>query len=382
MLLDQLNTLSEKINLPFAIKMPDAKEIKLGERLGQPSFQISINNQRGLSALNTGTELKICEAYMNKDIDLNGSVDMMKLLEITQLFAKEHPLYVRLSKWMNYFRDQVQINRQSIAKHYEFDDDFYLYFLDKTRAYSHGIFMHDQESLEVANTRKLEFAMTSCHVSPGSKVLDIGAGWGCAIEYFGSRNIAIDGITISNHSFQFISNLIKNKRLNQSNISKIDFLNFKAPAHSYDAILSLGTLEHLPDYQRVLTRCSELLREGAYAYFDASATDSTQLVNSYFIDKYIFSGNHKCLDIHAFLNAVKHSDFELISLHNDRHNYYLTLKGWAQNLDRHKDEIIQRWDETLYRKFQLYFWGCCYAMAKNQLQAYRVVLRKKVTAQP
>lgn len=378
MFLNSLARLGDLIKTSFIIKLPDANEIKVGENYGNPEFQIVIKNQKGLHALKSGKELSICEAYIYNYIDLEGKVDMLKILEITKLFSKENPLYTLWSRLTYMFQNQVFINQKSIAKHYELDDEFYLYFLDKTRAYSHGIFLSDEEDLETANLRKLDFAKESCHLAEGAKVLDIGTGWGCAVENLGSKGIHVDAITISEHSARFVTNLIERNNLTHCQVFKIDFLDYKPPtSEGYDALFSLGTLEHLPNYELVLSKCSTLLKEGGYAYFDASAIDSGKLINSQFIDKHIFPGNHQCLDIYRFLAAVKNSHFELISLHNDTHNYFLTLKAWANNLERHKEEIIKRWDESLYRKFQLYFWGCCHGMANNELQAYRIVLRKK-----
>ncbi|MDP3561808.1 MAG: class I SAM-dependent methyltransferase [Legionellaceae bacterium] len=378
MFLNLLTSFGDTIKTSFLIKLPNSKEIKIGESYGKPAFQVIINNEQGLRALKSGNELKICEAYIYQDFDLIGKIDMMKLLEVTKLFSKEHAVLSWLSQWIYFFQDQIHINKRSIAEHYELDDEFYLLFLDKTRAYSHGIFQNDEESLDIANARKLDFAMTSCQLSPGQKVLDIGTGWGCIVEHLGSHGIHVNALTISKHSADFVANLIKNKNLAHCEVNQIDFLNYNpALTESYDAVFSLGTLEHLPDYDKVLSKCSTLLKSGGYAYFDASAIASTRGINSRFIDKYIFPGNHRCLDIFRFLNAVKNSSFDLISLHNDTHNYYLTLKTWANNLDQHKDNITQRWGELTYRKFQLYFWGCCHAMANNKLQAYRIVLRKK-----
>ena len=378
MFLNALANFGDTIKTSFLIKLPNSDEVKIGEAYGKPTFQIIINNEQGLHALQSGSELKISEAYIYQHIDLTGEIDMLKLLNITALFSKEHAIISWLSQLPYLFKNQILINRKSIAEHYEFDDDFYLSFLDKTRAYSHGIFHNDDEDLYIANLRKLDFAMNSCLLSPGKKVLDIGTGWGCAVEHLGNNGIGVNALTISEHSANFVSKLIKDKNFSNCQVHQVDFLSYNPLlTEGYDAIVSLGTLEHLPNYDRVLSKCSTLLKDGGYAYFDASAIASTRAVNSRFIDKYIFQGNHQCLDIHRFLDSVKHSRFDLISLHNDTHNYYLTLKAWANNLDNKKDEIIQRWSESTYRKFQLYFWGCCHGMLNNKLQAYRIVLRKK-----
>jgi len=377
MFINLLQTLSEKIKSAFSIILPGNKEVKLGEQYGDSAFQIRVNNKKGLSALKSGDELKISEAYIYGDIDLEGHIDMLKLLEITRLFTRNYPFVIALSRISYFFNNQLLINKKSISQHYEFDNDFYLMFLDKTRTYSHGIFIDDNESHEQAENRKLEFALTSCHLSPGQRALDIGAGWGNIVEYVGSRGIHVDAVTLSDKSENFIAQLIREKNLSNCRVMKIDFLQYSLPkGEKYDALFSLGTLEHLPDYKRALKKCAELLKDGGYAYFDASAKITGER-GSYFIERHIFPGNHELLDVYKFIEAVRNSPFELMFVNNDTHSYYLTLMHWAINLDKHKDEIIKRWGKTLYRKFQLYFWGCCFGMLHNEIQAYRVVLRKR-----
>ena len=49
-------------------------------------------------------------------------------------------------------------------------------------------------------------------------------------------------------------------------------------------------------------------------------------------------------------------------------------KHWAENLDRHREEIVERWGEALYRTFRLYLWGCVDGFARDVIQAYRLTL--------
>lgn len=373
-----LNQLSEKIKSGFSVILPNSKEMKFGEQYANSTFQIVIKNEKGLQAIKSTDELKISEAYIYGDIDLSGNIDMVKLLEINCYFSKKYPLVIVWSRFISFFSDQILINKKSISQHYEFDNDFYLMFLDKTRTYSHGIFTDDNEPHEQAALRKLEFALQSCHLVPGKKVLDIGVGWGNMVEFLGSKGIHVDAVTLSYQSEIFLNKLIEEKKLSNCRVFRKDFLEYKlANGETYDALFSLGTLEHLPNYKRALQKCAELLKPGGYAYFDASAKISGER-GSYFIERHIFPGNHELLDIYGFIAAVENSPFELIFLNNDRHSYYLTLLHWAKNLDNHKDEIIKRWGKTLYRKFQIYFWGCCVGMLHNEIQAYRIVLRKRI----
>ena len=70
-------------------------------------------------------------------------------------------------------------NQFAILAHYQLGDDFYLSFIDnRWRFYSHGLFHHDDESLEDASEHKLERMYASLRLRPGMRLLDIGAGWG------------------------------------------------------------------------------------------------------------------------------------------------------------------------------------------------------------
>jgi len=59
---------------------------------------------------------------------------------------------------------------------------------------------------------------------------------------------------------------------------------------------------------------------------------------------------------------------------NDRHNYMLTTKHWAESLGRHLDAIVGRWGERLYRRFRLYLWGCVHSFSIDEVTAYRLLL--------
>ena len=68
------------------------------------------------------------------------------------------------------------------------------------------------------------------------------------------------------------------------------------------------------------------------------------------------------------------SPFYLRGVWDDRNSYFLTLKHWAENLDRGRAVVEERWGKALYRKFQVYLWGAADGMRLDRNQAYRVVL--------
>jgi cyclopropane-fatty-acyl-phospholipid synthase len=91
--------------------------------------------------------------------------------------------------------------------------------------------------------------------------------------------------------------------------------------------------------------------------------------------RYIYPGNSAPLLLHQYLKQVAHSPFELLSVTDDRHNYYLTCREWARRLDARREEIIANWGEPLYRRFRLFLWGSAASFDTGIVQAYRWVLK-------
>jgi cyclopropane-fatty-acyl-phospholipid synthase len=91
--------------------------------------------------------------------------------------------------------------------------------------------------------------------------------------------------------------------------------------------------------------------------------------------RYVFEGNGSLLYLHEFLAEVASSPFQLLGVWDDRHNYYLTTKAWAEKLDFYREEIELRWGKRLYRIFQLYLWGSAQGFNSGVIDAYRVVLK-------
>lgn len=113
----------------------------------------------------------------------------------------------------------------------------------------------------------------------------------------------------------------------------------------------------------------------ARLYLDASAFREKH-VKPTFVSRYVFPGDHSYFCLHDFLAAVAKTHLDVSAVLDDRHNYYLTCKAWAENLEAAREEITRRWGEALYRRFQLYLWGSAYAFLNRGMEAYRVVLER------
>jgi cyclopropane-fatty-acyl-phospholipid synthase len=147
------------------------------------------------------------------------------------------------------------------------------------------------------------------------------------------------------------------------------------PGEKFDAVVILGVMEHLPDYQRLLSHLNELMTDEARVYMDFAATRKKFELPA-FAFQYIFEGNHTPVHMPGLVLATNESPYEMILIQNDRLSYFLTLKAWARNLDDARDQLVKKVGLKVYRVFQLYLWSTASALLRGRLESYRVVLQK------
>ena len=360
--------------LTFAIRDADGRTRNFGN--GVPGFTLVIKNQNGLAALSTGQLMTVAEAYMLGNLDLEG--DLERVFKLRTVFSDSNPMRYAWRFLQPLLFGQVKTDLSSIAAHYDYDQDFYLLFLDERhRCYSQAVFERDDEPLEEAMTRKLDFALDSVGARPGDRVLDIGGGWGAFNEYAGKKGIHVTSLTISKESKGFLEGLIARESLS-CEVKMEHFLEHRVD-RPYDAIVNLGVTEHLPDYEATLQQYLRLVKPGGKIYLDASASRKKN-DHSAFLEKYIYPGNGSLMCLHEYLTELAKTPLRLLGVWDDRRSYGLTTRGWAERLDRNREEIERRWGSPLYRKFQLYLWGCVDAFERDLVQAYRLVLEKPASS--
>jgi len=351
-------------------RMPGGVVVPMGS--GPPAFRVDAATERGVAAMESLDELRIARAYCDGDLNLEG--DILAALSLRTALTDRHPFLRFWSERLQPFlRGQVECDREWIQDHYDEDPAFYQMFLDrKYRCYSQAQFAGSAEPLETGIERKLSAAVESTGLRPGSRVLDVGAGWGAFVEFAGRLGIQVTALTICRVSERFVSGLIARQGLPCQVI--YEHLLEHRSAEPYDAIVNLGVTEHLPDYRATIGVYARILKSGGRIYLDASAARSRQSTATATL---IFSGNGRFLNLPEYVRAVHDSPFEILALGNDTEDYRRTMECWASNLDEARATIIERFGERQYRRFRLYLWAGAHAFSKRELEAYHMVLRKR-----
>ncbi|HEX5596006.1 MAG TPA: class I SAM-dependent methyltransferase [Micromonosporaceae bacterium] len=356
--------------VPFAVAVPGGTHTFGG---GDPVFTIRVRHPQGAQALASLDQFGVAVAYLRGWLDVDG--DLAAALRMRGFFRDVHPIAF-LSRFTPgaLFHGRKEDDRRAISRHYDEESEFFLTFLDRRhRCYTQGVFVTDDEPLEDAMTRKMDLALEAIGVQPGDRVLEIGGGWGAFAEHAARRGIQVTTTTLARESEKFLTEFFEREQLPVRVVRQHIF-----GYHSdqpYDAIVNMGVTEHLPDYRTTLRKYAELLRPGGRIYLDALAMRRKHLVST-FMKRYIYPGNSAPLLLHQYLRQVARSPFELLSVTDDRHNYFLTCREWARRLDAAREEIVARWGEPLYRRFRLFLWGSAVGFDTGMVQAYRWVLRR------
>jgi cyclopropane-fatty-acyl-phospholipid synthase len=319
------------------------------------------------------TELRLGDAYVRGAIDVDG--DFPALLGVREALRFGLAPSAKLRFAADYLlRPPARVNRQSIGGHYTFGDDFYLTFVDRRyRLYSQCLFAADGDTLEDAAERKLESMWSRLDPQPGTRLLDIGGGWGGVTQYCVPRGLHVTSLTLTQDSAAYIRALIADGGL-AGDVVVEDVLEHR-PAEPYDHAVMHGVIEHIPNYRRFCERLWDLLTPGGRLYLDASAAREKFAISP-FSRKYIWPGTHCFMALQDLLGEALLNGFEIVEVQRETRDYQRTIEHWARRLDAAHDEIAERWSEELYRAFRVYLWGGWHALGTNRLQAYHVVLER------
>jgi cyclopropane-fatty-acyl-phospholipid synthase len=368
---------------PFELRLDDGSVHRLdggvaGDGAGheaEPRFAIAIVNTRGASALGSLDELRIAEAYLRGDLDIEG--DFLACLDLRRIFSSRHALLSLLRFATPLVLGQRRNDLTLVPRHYDFGNEFYFAFLDKwVGLYSQALYTAEHQPLEQAVRNKLDYILEICRLQPGSHVLDVGGGWGALEKYAGGKGIDATMLTISVEQFKYLSEWTTRHGLPCRLKVVYESIFAYQPQEQYDAIVLLGVMEHLPDYPRLFARFEQLLRPGGRVYMDFSAARKKFNVSA-FTFRYVFPGNHTPVYLPGLLKAANATGFEPVALHNDRHSYYLTLQAWARNLEAARHDVVPLVGEQVYRLFRLYLWGGAHQLERDgSLESYRVVFQR------
>jgi cyclopropane-fatty-acyl-phospholipid synthase len=357
----------ERCGVNLTIVVPGLDPIPIGS---QPErVRVTFHSEAAAATLASRDHVRLAEAYLAGEIDIEG--DLLEIVKVTDELDMNTPLRHKL--WLGLqlrLRDRLAYDRESIAVQYDHPPEFYLPWLDRWRAYSHGFYTTPDDTLTEAQERKMSFAIDALGLEPGMQVLDMGSGWGCFVEFAGRRGIRVHGITISEAQYRYVSELISRENLPCS-VELVNLLEYR-PLTRFDGAVFLGTLEHVPEYDRVIEFLSTHLAPGSRFYADFCASRHSFAIGR-FMKKYLWPGPITYMDVGRLVRKLIAAGFNIHELQDDTMNYAYTIRSWGDGMELHRKALAELTTEATVRAYLLFLRGSYHFLSTNRTQAYHLV---------
>ena len=373
---DILVTFLERFtDYPFLVKL-NGKEYKIGE--GTPEFTVKFNKSIPKTKLLTSTSLALGEAYMDKDLEIEGDL----------YYALDHFLG-QLGKFSTDENALKKIMHSSVSKknqekevtsHYDIGNDFYRLWLDETMSYSCGYFRHPDDTLYQAQVNKVDYILEKLNLKEGMTLLDIGCGWGfLLIEAAKKYKIKGVGITLSHEQCKEFERRIEEEGLQaQLKVELMDYRDLPKSGYTFDRVVSVGMVEHVgrANYQLFNDCVKAVLKDGGtfLLHFISALKEHA---GDPWIKKYIFPGG-TVPSLREMVSCMAEDDFHIMDIENLRLHYNKTLLCWADNFHRHMEEEKKMFDERFLRMWDLYLNACAATFHNGIIDIHQIVATKGI----
>jgi cyclopropane-fatty-acyl-phospholipid synthase len=355
--------------VPVRVTYPDGRVLG-GGRPGSPEFEV-VRPAAFFARLGRDAKIGFGDAYMAGDWRAGSGTDLADLL--TPFASRLTTLIPAPLQRLRVLADRpvppdqentVDGSRANIAAHYDLSNELFAAFLDPTMSYSCAWFDDSEPiaaatGLEEAQLRKIDGILDLAGVQAGTRVLEIGSGWGSLAVRAAQRGAQVTTITLSREQM-----LLARERVAAAGLSglvEVRVQDYREVEGEYDAIVSVEMIEavgeaYWPAYFAALDR---LLAPGGRIGIQAitMAHDRFLATRRSFswIQKHIFPGG-----IIPSLQAVgdtlaAHTTLRVTRQRELRPHYARTLRLWRERfLDQWPHIHAEGFNEAFRRMWEFY----------------------------
>lgn len=262
--------------------------------------------------------------------------------------------------------NSVGNTRSNIARHYDLSNDLFAAFLDETLTYSSGLFASDRHAAQAgftdladAQRAKIDRLLDQAGVGPGTRLLEIGTGWGELCLRAAARGAQVHSITLSSEQRELAWRRVCAAGLGER--VRIDLLDYREVRGRYDAVVSVEMIEAVGReyWETYFQAIDRLLVPGGRAAIQAITMPHQRMLASAgtytWVHKYIFPGG-QLPSVQALRSAAQRDTGLRVrdELSFGRH-YAATLALWRQQFAGNRRRVADLgFDGTFMRLWDLY----------------------------
>ncbi|TDD82799.1 class I SAM-dependent methyltransferase [Actinomadura darangshiensis] len=269
--------------------------------------------------------------------------------------------------------------RRNAAHHYDLSNDLFALFLDESMTYSSALF-DGQDDLAAAQRRKIDRLLDLTGVGPGTRVMEIGTGWGELAVRAGRRGARVESLTLSTEQRDLATARVARAGLAER--VHVAVRDYREAEGVHDVVLSIEMIEavgerHWPEYFATLHR---LLAPGGRTGLQAITMPHDRMLASRgtytWIQKYIFPGgllpSTEAIEKHAAAAGLVPTDRFAFGPH-----YAETLRRWRDRFTESEREAAAfGFDHVFRRMWKFYLAYSEAGFRSGYLDVHQFLLRK------
>tara|TARA_B100000579_G_scaffold280791_1_gene232422 strand:- start:250 stop:1437 length:1188 start_codon:yes stop_codon:yes gene_type:complete len=334
-------------------------------------------------------DLYFGEAYTDGSLIIqNGSLTDFLDLSFKNIGRGDINIYNKtLKKIKGTYRYLTNFNKilkskKNVRHHYDISEKLYDLFLDENRQYSCAYFKNENDTLENAQSNKINHIIKKLNILPNQKILDIGSGWGTlAIEIANKTKASVTGITLSENQLEYSQK--KAKELNLENQVQFKLMDYRQLNEKFDRIVSVGMFEHVGRkfYQTFFNKIFKLLNEDGISLIHTIGSVNPPRDPQPWITKYIFPGGYTP-SLSEISRPIENSGLVISDMEVLRMHYSHTLRHWKERFLSKKDMVLEMFDEKFLRMWEFYLASCEMTFKWGDQIVFQLQLSKNLTTVP
>jgi cyclopropane-fatty-acyl-phospholipid synthase len=385
--------------LPLEVRYPDGTVLGKAATPGHTYPVMTLNRPEAFAArLGDGGLIGLGESFMAGDWDADDLTAVMEVFAarvgslVPEPLQKLRALY--LPRQPRKERNTEQNTRSNISRHYDLSNELFATFLDETMTYSSALFPESGGALKgvawnglaAAQQAKIDRLLDKAGVVQGTRVLEIGTGWGELALRAAQRGATVYSVTLSSEQQELARKRVADA--GYTDAVTIELKDYRAVEGEYDAVVSVEMIEavgfeYWATYFQTIER---VLAPGGKVAIQAITIAHDRLLatrSSYtWVHKYIFPGGvipsvRAIEDITEKQTGLRVRERLAMGEH-----YAQTLRLWEERfMARSADVQGLGFDEIFQRMWLFYL---CYSRAgfeTGYLDVQQIVLDRRTAGE-
>jgi cyclopropane-fatty-acyl-phospholipid synthase len=346
---------------------------------GTDPWDPRIHDERFHARVLSQGSLGLGESYMDGWWDVE-SLDGLLTRVIGARLDKRVPGWLSLLDDLRAWLLNLQTARRARVvgkRHYDIGNDLFQRMLGRRLVYSCG-YWRQASDLDAAQEAKLDLVCRKLGLRPGMRVLDIGCGWGEALQFAAQRyGITGVGVTISRAQAEYARRLCDGLPID---IRLQDYreLDGTSADSRFDRVFSIGMFEHVgvrnyDTFFDVARRClvDDPATGGGLFLLHCIGSHREVTLRDPWIGRYIFPNS--MLPSAAQIARAVEGRFVIEDWHGFGVDYDRTLQAWRDNIEAAWHELPD-YDERFRRMWRFYLCASMAVFRTRRAQLWQLVL--------